>query len=122
MRTKYIDDTSALEIIPRNSISYLNTTVDKIHQFSINHDMKLNPLKCKKMVINFMHNVNFILRPLVIGSNVVERVNNCKLLGVQLSEDLKWNKHVERCIYKKACSRYTLYASFAELVLSKRTY
>ena len=51
-----------------------------------------------------MHNVNFILRPLVIGSNVVERVNNYKLLGVQLSEDLKWNKHVEY-IYKKACQK-----------------
>ena len=104
LRTKYVDDTSALEIIPRNSISYLNTTVDEIHQFSINHNMKLNPLKCKEMVINFMHNVNFILRPLVIGSNVVERVNNYKLLGVQLSEDLKWNKHVEY-IYKKACKK-----------------
>ena len=56
------------------------------------------------MVINFMHNVNFILRPLVIGSNVVERVNNYKLLGVQLSEDLKWNKHVEH-IYMKACKK-----------------
>ena len=51
--------------------------------------MKLNSLKCKEMVIHLMHNVNFILRHLVIGSNVVERVNNYKLLGVQLSEDLK---------------------------------
>ena len=50
LRTKYVDDTSALETIPRNSISYLNTTVDKIHQFSINHNMKLNTLKCKEMV------------------------------------------------------------------------
>jgi hypothetical protein len=31
------------------------------------------------------------MRPFVIRSNVVERVTNYKLLGVQLSEDLKWN-------------------------------
>ena len=51
-----------------------------------------------------MHTDNFILRPIVVGNNVVERVNNYKLLGVQLSEDLKWNKHVEY-IYKKACKK-----------------
>ena len=83
LRTKYVDDTSALEIIPRNSISYLNTMVDEIHQFSIKNNMKLNPLKCKEMLTNFMHTDNFILRPIVVGNNVVERVNNYKLLGVQ---------------------------------------
>ena len=44
------------------------------------------------------------MRHFVIGSNVVERVTNYKLLGVQLSEDLKWNKHVDY-IYKKACKK-----------------
>ena len=104
LRTKFVDDTAALEIIPRSSISYLNRTVDELHQFSVNHNMSLNPLKCKEMVINFMNNNNSIMRPFVIGSNVVERVTNYKLLGVQLSEDLKWNKHVDY-IYKKACKK-----------------
>ena len=104
LRTKFVDDTAALEIIPRNSISYLNQTVDELHQFSVNHNMSLNPLKCKEMVINFMNNNNSIMRPFVIGSNVVERVTNYKLLGVQLSEDLKRNKHVDY-IYKKACKK-----------------
>ena len=104
LRTKFVDDTAALEIIPRNSISYLNHTVDELHQFSVNHNMSLNPLKCKEMVINFLNNNDSIMRPFVIGSNVVERVTNYKLLGVQLSEDLKWNKHVDY-IYKKACKK-----------------
>lgn len=101
---KFVDDTTALEIIPRNSISYLNSTVDEIYQFSIEHNMTLNPLKCKEMVINFMNNNNSVMRPIVIGSNVLERVINYKLLGVQLSEDLKWNNHVQY-IYKKACKK-----------------
>jgi hypothetical protein len=51
-----------------------------------------------------MNNNNSIMRPFVIGSNVVERVTNYKLLGVQLSGNLKWNKHVDY-IYKKACKK-----------------
>ena len=76
LRTKFVDDTAALEIIPRNSISYLNNTVDELHQFSINQNMSLNPLKCKEMVINFMNNNNSIMKPFVLGGNVVERVSN----------------------------------------------
>ena len=104
LRTKFVDDTAALEIIPRNSISYLNNTVDELQQFSINQNMSLNPLKCKEMVINFMNNNNSIMKPVVLGGNVVERVSNYKLLGVQLSDDLKWNNHVDY-IYKKACKK-----------------
>ena len=57
LRLKFVDDTAALEIIPRNSISYLNNAVDEIlHQCSINQNMSLNPLKCKEMVISFINN------------------------------------------------------------------
>jgi hypothetical protein len=50
LRTKFVDDTSALEIIPRNSISLLNFAVSEIHEFSNDHNMKLNPKKCKEML------------------------------------------------------------------------
>ena len=50
LRIKFVDDTSAFEIISRNSISFLNTAV---FDFTIAHNMKLNPTKCKEMLINF---------------------------------------------------------------------
>jgi hypothetical protein len=55
LRTKFVDDTAALEIIPRNSIGLLlyYHTVDELHQFSYK---SLDPLKCKEMVTNFMNN------------------------------------------------------------------
>jgi hypothetical protein len=106
-----------------NSISYLNNTVDKLHQFSVNHNMSLYPLKCKEMVINFvMNNDHSIMRPFLIGSNLVERVTNYKLLGVQLSEDLKWNKHVDYIYKNLVRSYYIPYASFVEPALSKGIY
>ena len=56
LRIKFVDDTTALEILPRNGISLLNVAVNDIHKFSIEHNMKLNPKKCKEMLINFIQN------------------------------------------------------------------
>lgn len=51
LRIKFGDDTTALEILPRNGISLLNVAVSDIHKFSIEHNMKLNPKNCKEMFI-----------------------------------------------------------------------
>ena len=75
LRTKFVDDTSALEIIPRNSISVLNIVAADIHNFAIkHHNMKLNPTKCKEMLINFLRNPNFLVKPIQIGSHVIEQL------------------------------------------------
>ena len=66
--------------------------------------MKLNLVKCKDILINFMHNHNFILNSIVLGNNTIETVNTYKLLGVHISSNLKWNCHVEY-ITKKANKR-----------------
>ena len=53
-RAKYVDDLTILEIIPRNSPSYLNCIVDDIQCFSHRNNMRLNPAKCKGMTIDFL--------------------------------------------------------------------
>ena len=58
LHIKYVD-TSAIEILPRNSISLLNSAVSDIHRFAMDHNMRLNPSKCKEMLINFIHYSNF---------------------------------------------------------------
>ena len=59
--------------------------------------MRLNPIKCKEMLINFMLYPNFTLRLLVVGNNCIERVSTYKILGVFFDSDLRWNSHVD-CI------------------------
>ena len=76
LRIKYVDDTSALEIIPRNSPSLLNIVASDIHNFAIAHNMKLNPTKCKEMHINFLCNSNYLSNPIVIGNNVIECIRS----------------------------------------------
>ena len=88
---KFVDDTSGLEIIPRNS-----TAVSYIHNFSIAHNTKLNPAKCKEMLINFLHKSEVLLRPILIGNNVIDQgVTSYKILGVFVFSVLKWNSHVD---------------------------
>ena len=53
-RAKYVDDLTILEIIPRNSPSYLNCIVDDIQCYSHCNNMRLNPAKCKAMTIDFL--------------------------------------------------------------------
>ena len=108
MRSKYVDDTTTFEIIPRNSISILDLVVREIHDYCIEHKMKLNPKKCKEMYIDFMKNSVTALRPISIGYMEVERVRTYKLLGVIISDDLKWNAHVEYVITKAAKTLYAL--------------
>ena len=78
LRVEFLDDTSAIEILPRNSISLLNSIVSDIHRFSMDHNMQLNLIKCKEMLINFMFYPDFTLRPLVVGNNSIEHVSTNK--------------------------------------------
>ena len=66
--------------------------------------MKLNPKKYKETLINFMQNDNFTIRPIVLGNNTVECVTTYKLHGIIISNDLKWNEHIDY-ISKKASKR-----------------
>ena len=92
---KYVDDTSALEIIPRNSPSLLNVVPLHIHNFAIAHNMRLNPTKCKEMHINFLRNSNCLINPIIIGGNVIKSVNTYKVLGV-ISEFTKPRRQRQR--------------------------
>ena len=47
-------------------------------------------------------------QPLVIGKTVIEQVDRYKLLGVYISSDLSWNKHVDYIIKKANKRLYSL--------------
>ena len=76
--------TTAFEIIPRNSFSMLNVVVGEIHDYCIEHKMKLNPQKCKEMYLHFMKNSITAMRPISAGNQGEERVGSYKLLGVNI--------------------------------------
>ena len=61
---------------------------------------QLNESKCKELRISFIKSEN-TLEPVTISNTNIEVVPSAKLLGVMISNDLKWNVHVEM-IGKKA--------------------
>ena len=66
--------------------------------------MTLNPSKCKEMSVDFLQYNSCVLRPVVGGNAIVERVATFQFLGVYISRDLTWDIHVEY-ILKKANKR-----------------
>ena len=103
-RLKFVDDTTALEVVPRCSPSLLPLVVQEISNFSSARGMELNPKKCKEMIINFLQYRIPCDQSMFINRQCVERVHSFKILGVYLSDDLTWNTHVDH-ILKKANSR-----------------
>ena len=106
-RIKFVNDTSALEIIPRYSQSLMPLVVNDISACASAHRMELNHKKCKQMVISFLKYKGSDENQIFVAGNPVEIVSSFKLLGVWISNDLSWNTHVDM-VLKKANSR--LYA------------
>lgn len=106
-RLKYVDDTTVFEVVPRCSMSYLQFAVNDIRSFASDKGMRLNPKKCRELVINFLQYLPASPDLLHIDGSPVRRVDTYKILGVHLSSDLTWNVHIEY-IVKKANKR--LYA------------
>ena len=55
-----------------------------------------------------MHHHNFSLRTITIGNTSVEQVSSYKLLGITISNDLKWGPHVENIVKKASKHLYAL--------------
>ena len=112
---KYIDDTNFIEVINLTlaglssfnfkqqvcsdiatdayylSPTNLNSqqTINKICEWSKLNYMKLNFLKTKYMVINFCRSAQFNTR-LTVENNLLEQVQESRILGVTVTDDLKW--------------------------------
>ena len=63
LRIKFVEDTTALEILPRNGCSLFNLVANGIYNFSSDHNVSLNLKKCKEMLVNFMHFITFYSHP-----------------------------------------------------------
>ena len=77
--------------------------LDKISRWTKHQEMQLNCEKTKYMIFNPSKNHQFNTR-LEIEGQVIEQVNEAKLLGVVIRDDLSWRSNTE-LITKKAYKR-----------------
>ena len=106
-RVKYVDDTTIHEVIPRCSPSYLPIIANGIYSYASQRGMRLNPTKCRELVVNFLQYQPSSLSPLQLSGTTTQRVSTYKILGVHISEDPTWNMHIDY-VFKEANKR--LYA------------
>ena len=96
---KYVDDTTVFEIISKGQSSSAQEYLDSVADWSADNRFQLNIDKCKEIRISFSKN-NPDLPPLFINGQELEVVQNAKLLGVTITDNLSWNLHINGTIKK----------------------
>ena len=96
---KYVDDTTASEIVSKGGTSDAQNIVDQVVTWSSNNRVELNQDKCKELRISFA-NQPAIFDPLTINGKELEVVKTVKLLGLTVKDNLTWNSYVDEVIKK----------------------
>ena len=104
---KFADDTTLCGGVPRDGISKLQDMVQQVADRSSNNMFQRNTTKCKELRINFSKQKSDV--GLVIANEqFFELVTSAKILGVTVTDDLKWNAHVNNIVLKASKRLYLL--------------
>ena len=123
LKYRFIDDLSALELVNLLNIGIQSHNIKQqvpnnvpVHNQIIQSDklksqqdikdidnwskdnlMKLNPKKCKNMIINFSQKYQFSTS-IKLHNEIIETVDDMKVLGTYISKDLKWDKNTNEIV------------------------
>ena len=87
---KYVDDTTASEVVAKGNHSCPRNIANKVVEWSMQNWVKVNSEKCKEFRISFVKNEPQFA-PIVVDGKELERVTSAKLLGLTISSNLMWN-------------------------------
>ncbi len=99
---KFTDDTTLSPHPGRDESAYRQEVKELAVWCSLNN-LELNTLKTVEMIVDFRRNPP-ALPPLTIMNNSVNAVESFRFLGTTISQDLKWDNHIDS-IVKKAQQR-----------------
>ncbi len=100
---KFADDTTLIGLIQDGDESAYRQEVKKLAVWCSLNNLELNTLKTVEMIVDFRRNPP-ALPPLTIMNSTVTAVESFRFLGTTISQDLKWDNHIES-IVKKAQQR-----------------
>ena len=96
---KFADDNTISEVILKDEESTLQETMNQVADWSKENKFQLNPKKCKELRINFTKQ-SHSYEPVRINDQCLELVKSAKILGMLITDDLKWNCHIENIVSK----------------------
>ncbi len=100
---KFADDTTLIGLIQESDESAYRQEVKELAIWCTLNNLELNTLKTVEMIVDFRRNPP-ALPPLTIIDSTVITVDSFRLLGTTISQDLKWDTHIDS-IVKKAQQR-----------------
>ncbi len=101
---KFADDTVVLGLISNDDETAYLDEVEGLTSWCQDNCLSLNVSKTKELIVDFRKSQQWPYTPLMISGTPVERVSSFKYLGVNISEDLTWTKHIQTQV-KKARQR-----------------
>ena len=101
----FADDTLIYHKIndPTNINLYINMEFDKVKQWMSANHLRINYSKTKHIIFSTNSSKLSLFNKISIkgdNNNVIERVEDCKYLGIFLDEKLTWKKHIEHIMKK----------------------
>ncbi len=100
---KFADDTTVIGLIQDGDESAYRQEVEQLADWCSLNNLELNTLKIVEMIVDFRRNPP-TLSPLTIMNSTVTAVESFRFLGTTISQDLKWDNHIDY-IVKKAQQR-----------------
>ncbi|KAI2647223.1 putative RNA-directed DNA polymerase from transposon BS [Labeo rohita] len=100
---KFADDTTVIGLIRDGDESAYRQEVEQLSLWCSHNNLELNTLKTVKMTVDFWRKPP-ALTPLTIMNSTVAAVDSFRFLRTNISQDLKWDIHIDS-IVKKAQQR-----------------
>jgi hypothetical protein len=105
---KFVDDATLDEIVRKNEESKVQTLIDDLTRQISENQFKLNETKCKELRIGFCK-PRAMFDSIIVNGEILEVVDSAKILGLSVSNNLKWNNHIDQIISKAQKRLYFLF-------------
>ncbi|KAL0191915.1 hypothetical protein M9458_010211, partial [Cirrhinus mrigala] len=103
---KFADDTTDIGLIQGGNKSAYRQEVEQLSVWCSHNNLELN--KTVKMTVDFRRNP-LALPPLTIMNSTMAAVESFKFLGTNISQDLKWDIHIDSVVKKAQQRLYFLH-------------
>ncbi len=117
---KFAEDTAVVGLISNDDESAYRTVIKHLVDWSENNNLTLKICKTKELIVDFHRKQQRDHQPICINGAQVERVENFKYLGVNITQDLFWSCHINTLV-KKGRQRLFYLRRLREFNLPLRT-